>query len=418
MKNKLLISLLRWVGQPLLLAGLLAWAVAPSYSSDAAGAGHPVSKPTESNAAAKSARNADVQELKGRLKELEDATRQNYMLELDGQREQVDWWLTSLGIMVGIIALFGTLFPFLIARKNKEIIEQDITQIKQLLADAKSSVEKIRQHETEAAKAIMNFQSGTPTAEGDNVIHDAVKKVKQDEESDYLLRFRADAIIADQAKDAAKAYKLWGALAELVKDDASAQFNAGYWALKLGNSARGAETLHWLRLAGKHYVQALSLKPNMHEAAHNWALALVAEASALATTEPDAARALREQAREKYQLAQSIKPDYHKTDYNRGNNLFLHAKLCAKEKPEIAANLLNQAEQLLLASSGDAPEMVAYTLACIYGLRADVQGCLKWLQISQTQGVLPDCVHLSGDKDLDAVRDAPEFVEWFKQVCP
>ena len=80
--------------------------------------------------------------------------------------------------------------------------------------------------------------------------------------------------------------------------------------------------------------------------------------------------------------------------------------------------LLDQAEQLLLAHADAAPGVVAYNLACAYGVRGDVQACLKWLRVSQAHKTLPDCTHLRDDKDLEAVRNTPEFTEWFKQVCP
>jgi len=79
---------------------------------------------------------------------------------------------------------------------------------------------------------------------------------------------------------------------------------------------------------------------------------------------------------------------------------------------------LQQAERLLLEHVEATPGEMAYNLACVYGLRTDVQSCLKWLRVSQHHKILPDCANLRDDKDLDAVRNAPEYVEWLKQVYP
>ncbi len=515
----------RWFVAPLLLAALLAWGVSPAYPDNALSAQtNPVATKLVV-APVMAVNDAGVQEIKDRLKELESKERQDYALVLEGQRKTMDWWFSFLAVLTAIMAIFGALIPFLMARKDREIIghdknviEQDKAQIKEMLdevkgmkVDAENDLNKIHQHAAEAENTLRDFQSGASSVNNEK-IRAAVETVEQDKSSDYLLKLRAEAIAASQEKKSEKAYKLWVALAELASVDASARFNAGYWAHELGGQAQGEEKLRWLKLAGKHYEQALNIKPDLHEAANNWGLALEAEARALPALDlstaralwqqagekyqlalsikPDdheaanncglalaaeagalsaldltAARTLWQQAREKYQLALSIKPDLHEAANNWGNALAVEARalsaidlttaralwqqagekylMALSIKPDLheAANnwgsallsearaiavidaegtkrLRDQAEQLLLAHAEVAPGMVAYNLACMYGLCGDVQNCLKWLRVAQEHKTLVSCEHLNGDNDLDLVRNSPEFIEWFKQVCP
>ena len=67
-----------------------------------------------------------------------------------------------------------------------------------------------------------------------------------------------------EQSQADKAYSLWRAIIELNPADYSAQFNAGYWAQDLAEKTHQAFALHWLKQAGQHYHQALSIKPDMH----------------------------------------------------------------------------------------------------------------------------------------------------------
>ncbi len=179
----------------------------------------------------------------------------------------------------------------------------------------------------------------------------------------------------------------------------------------------GAARALW-KQAGEKYQQALSINPKDYEIAFNWGESLDAEASALATIEPDVARVLWSQAGEKFQLALKIKPDDYDSIDSLGGVLIAEASIIVASDAEGSRKLLDQAEQLLLAHADAAPGRVAYNLACVYGLRGDVLSCLKWLKICQSHQKLESCEYMRKDKDLDAVRNDPAFVEWFKQVCP
>lgn len=469
---------LRWVALPLCLASMLAFSVANSAPADAV---H-VKPRLAVDIAASGVGDGEVQELKARLKELEDLSRQNYALELEGQRKKIDWWLTFIGVMAAIMAIGGALIPFLMARKDKEIIEQDkksieqdkaqtrqlLEEVKGMKADAKDSVEEIHRHEEEAKAAketVLAFQSGVTPA-SDEETREAVEIIEQDKTADPLLRLRAEAVAASQSENAEKAFRLWAALAELSPEDANAQFNAGYWAgLMSQECAKDGVRHYWLNQAKKYSEKALSINPSDCYAAYNWGVALLAEGSELAAvdaeaarnflklasdkfflaldinpdeydalaswgmalseeasllfaTEPEAARRLWKLAGEKYRLALNIKPDMYSAISNWSNALVGEANAIAESEPEESKCLLEQAEQLLLQHAEAAPDVVTYNLACVYGRLHNVQSCLHWLKVAKEHKALENCEHMRNDQDLDPVRNDPEFIDWLEQACP
>jgi hypothetical protein len=348
-------------------------------------------------------------------------------MELEGQRKTIDWWFSFLAVLTAIMAIFGALIPFLMARKDKEIIEQDKAQIRKLLDevkgmkdDAEGSVKEIHRHEAEAKAAketVLSFQSATASSTKKEV-REAVDQIEQDKTADPLLRLRAEAVAASKPELANKAYRLWAALAELSNNDANAYLNAGYWAGMISRKFQGNEKQHWLGLIKYYCEKALHIEPNAYWAASNWGYALNEEAIALSSTDLPEARALWRIAREKCQLALNIKRDSHEAANNLGYGLLSEARAIAANEPEQSKNLLNQAELLLLQHAEAAPGIVAYNIACIYSLQQDVLACLKWLRIAQQHNSLESCEHMREDHDLDTIRNTPEFIEWFKQVCP
>src|ERR1039458_4238325 len=131
-------------------------------------------------------------------------------LVLEGERKNIDWWFSFLAIVTAIIAIFGALIPFLMARKDRELIKQDKKLMGKMLDEAKVTVTQIHQHETDAkqyAEAMKSYQSGQPVAEAKE-LKEAVAAVQKDTTSDYILKVRAEAIAASQTGQANKAYSL------------------------------------------------------------------------------------------------------------------------------------------------------------------------------------------------------------------
>lgn len=96
------------------------------------------------------------------------------------------------------------------------------------------------------------------------------------------------------------------------------------------------------KAAGEKYAQALSIKPEMHEAAINWGAALAEEAQALKDQDLPAARALWKAAVEKYAQALLVLED-DEAAYNWGNALLDEAKALKDQDLPTARVLLQEA---------------------------------------------------------------------------
>jgi Tfp pilus assembly protein PilF len=328
MKTKLH-ELLRWVLAPILATCLLAWFVTPAYPKNA----EPKVSAHSQAASPQSEASTDTQEVRKLLDELQVREREDYTLVLEGQRKTMDWWFGFLAIVTAILAVFGALIPYLMGRKDRELIaqdkalvEQDKAKIEQMLGDAKialdeakTTVAQIHQNKTESEKLLEDFKSGQDGKTKE--IKEAVAAVQNDPTSDAILRLRAEAVAASQTEQHDKAYALWRALIELAPTDFSVYLNAAYWAQKLGEKSQGSESVRWFKQAELFYSQTLSIDPNVADAANNWGNVLSWEAQAIAADDPDAARKLWQLAHEKYQQAISIQPGLHQAFSNWGASL-------------------------------------------------------------------------------------------------
>ena len=166
------------------------------------------------------------------------------------------------------------------------------------------------------------------------------------------------------------------------------------------------------RQAGERYAQALAIKPDIHEAANNWGVALGNEARALAPTDLPAARNLWRQAGERYAQTLAIKPDMHEAANNWGSSLISEYQALRHIDVQAAGGLVTAATrhleyaELLKKGSG------AYNLACVAALRESIEESIMWLEISRECGTLPDANHIHEDRDFDGIRNTRAFRTW------
>jgi len=369
----------------------------------------------------------DTQEFKNRLTQLEEKERENHTLVLEGQRKTICWWFVFLAVLTAVLVVFGALVPFLRSRKDKELIQQMLTEareaihiIKEHHAAAGRTVEEIKHQLDEARKIAENFRSDEAVG-GVNVqkTKEAVATIQKDPKADFKLKLRAEAIAASQDGKAEKAYALWRALAELDPDDSSAQFNTGHWAHCLGEKSRGGDALGRLRQAGRHYQQALTIKPDKHEAALNWGVVLANEAQALAASDLAAARALWQRAGEKYQQALTIKPDKYDAALNWGVALADEAQALAASDLPAARALWQQAgekyQQALTIKPDD--ESAHFGSAGVWALLGQVQECCSSLARWRKCKLDAKRSDLDASLDFDSVRNIPEF-RAFRESLP
>ena len=136
----------------------------------------------------------------------------------------------------------------------------------------------------------------------------------------------------------------------------------------------------------------------------------------MAASDLPAARALWQQAGERYAQALEIKPDKHEAANNWSIALLHEFHAIQHTHPDEAAALLSQAEALLLPAEASQPGLAAYNLACIAALRQRPADAIHWLRSCQTHGTLLSEEHLRTDPDLDPIRDTPEFTAWWAEV--
>jgi len=153
------------------------------------------------------------------------------------------------------------------------------------------------------------------------------------------------------------------------------------------------------------YRKAVALRPDFHEAFHNWGIALAGWAKIKKGAEADA---LFDQACEKYQEVQAIKMDSHKTLHSWGIALSNWARI--KEGPEADA-LFAQAGEKFQGALAIKPdyESALFNMACLAGLRGDADGVVSALEKWKVVNSKANKAKLDGDTDFDRVRNDPRF---------
>ena len=428
---------------PLALAGLLAMLGAADYPSAgelpaqkspstarSAGLAHAVNLPASAAMAALPNPSPD---LDSRLKELEATQKALYSSWLDGQRKTIDWWLAFLAIMMGVLALAGVAIPYLMGRKDKELMDQllqdarqmatetrhQLVEIKAAAVDAKRHRDTTQENAEASGRILRAATSGQEqTPEKKSELAAAAKQVKEDTQASQSDKLRAEAVQAATDKDTEKAYRLWAAVVALEPTDHVAQFNTGYWAQMQAEKETETpqRTRFWLQEAARAYAQALHIKPDKHESASNWGAALAAEAQALADSDLPAARALWLQAGQRFAQALQIKPDMHAAASNWGHALAAEAQALVATDANAASEILERAITLLQSHAQSAPAVVAYNLACCFALKGDVPEALKWLECDARADTLPLKSKIQTDRDFDGIRGDSRFIAWFNKL--
>ena len=220
--------------------------------------------------------------------------------------------------------------------------------------------------------------------------------------------------LADQAKTkkGEEADALWRQAAEkydqaisIKPDMPEALHNWGNALDNLAKTKKGEQADTLWRQAAEKYAQALAIKPDNHETLNNWGTSLSAQAE---TKKGEEADGLWRQAAEKYAQALAIKPDMYGALNNWGLTLDNQART---KKGEEADTLWRQAEDKYRRGEKILSGSCAYNLSCVSALRGDAAGAADWLIHSKAAGVdWPGCEHLYTDTDFDGIRSTPEFV--------
>ena len=151
-------------------------------------------------------------------------------------------------------------------------------------------------------------------------------------------------------------------------------------------------------------------------AANNWSNILQQQAQAVVKNDLPAARELLRQSYGKSQLAIQIEPPGHNALSNWAVALMVEHKALLNIEPLEAAKVLLQARNLLLPAATQAPDVLAYNLACTYALEGNAKDTVFWLKKARLGGDAVRQSDVLDDQDFNSIRQEPEFLAWFKSL--
>lgn len=305
-----------------------------------------------------------------------------------GQQKSIDWWI---GIVSLIFAISSIALPLLITGFHSKKMEQEFNDVlENLKKTGEEAKQDLRQMATDFEKLqkqlailqagaanLQKSQSSNNHQENAAVIQAAEEVQNNSMASEYDKLF-ADAMkLSKQAKsydDFERVYHAWLAVWKQNEDDETVCFNLGLTAQNLYEKGTREQQSYWLPEIEKRYGKALQIKPDFYEAADNWVACLL-------------------------QMYQVIKA----------------------ENPDMATNLLQQTKQIahdfLEKYPQYAPEL-AYNRACLFALENYPPQAIEQLKLAQQADNLPDKAYILQDKDLDNIRETPEFQAWLKEAFP
>lgn len=251
----------------------------------------------------------------------------------------------------------------------------------------------------------------------------------EQKESVYWAYIRKGAEYGDHAKeivntDISKARELLCLSAELFEsasevkaDNQVALFNLGAILsidartfVEIDSDLDRASML--LRQASEKYKQSLDLRPNDYKSLINWGNDLRMEAEMYAESNLDRSKILNQKAIEKYEQVLATIPEDVNALVNLSSALLVQHGITKQRR------FLDQARSLLETVETIKEGQGAYNLACISAQLGDVGAMIEWLETSKTANLLPTKEYIARDKDLDIVRNQPEFIDWLKTAYP
>jgi hypothetical protein len=172
-----------------------------------------------------------------------------------------------------------------------------------------------------------------------------------------------------------------------------------------GNTADGL-----FKAAYQGYADVLHDDPLRAEALYNWGFALLHQAK---TKTGDEAALIYQDAIHKFNFCLLINPDYLAAAINGGVAYMDLARL-KKVKPD--DELYECAKKQFDNANAIQKGAASYNLACIYGLRADKDACLKALESARDRGTLPEAGEILNDPDLAGVKELDWFVAFMEAL--
>ena len=253
---------------------------------------------------------------------------------LENGRKDVDWWLSSLAVFLGLAGVLAVAIPVILQKRQNQAFEAEVRNIrdtfarlqdfeKQMRADTREGLDTLRAAEREVREHLKTAeQAASKTVALSKEAEQAKRTLVQDKPPEELrkaaeelgkvqdspiAKLSAKALELAQAGQWEQAVARWRALTDLDPIAESHWFNLGYALQDLSNNSK-TERIFYAMQASQAYSEAVRVKPDMHAAWNNWGNALADWALAL----PEAERPTKfAEAGEKYAEALRLKPDMH-----------------------------------------------------------------------------------------------------------
>lgn len=196
----------------------------------------------------------------------------------------------------------------------------------------------------------------------------------------------------------------------LKPDHALALSNWGIALYRQATAKAGAEADGLFEEAYRKYSEAVRLKPDFPESLNRWGVALSAQAKTKSGKEADQ---LFEETYGKYSEAVRLKPDFAAALSNWGVALYYQADT----KPDEEADRLREVSRGKLLEAVRLGERGSlYNLACLEAKLGKAREAVHWLHEYAPTGAELSSERLAADRDFDAIRDQPEFVEFVESL--
>jgi len=339
---------------------------------------------------------------------------------LEAERKSIDWWFAALAVITTIVATLGALLPYLMGRKDKELLQSELQNARDLVA----SIKETKAQGEAYVDGLKTYVSGDKeqTTAATSQFRQEANKVAADPKASPIDKLYAQAVLASEVKnptleEANRASELWKALSLLDPSNANAAFNHAYWLQEKVRQSKKAPSDDWSAVYAA-YERVLSIEPEHCEALYNWGIALDQDATALSDKgDLTAAQAKWLEAVDKFAKALDIKKDMYDAANNWSASLLYEAQALRKLDPpdeNTAQQRVAQATHLLeqYAAMGNGwPKAVAYNLACAYSMQGQAGQSLRQLEICRQFNQLED--DWKSEDDLTNVRASPEYQTWF-----
>lgn len=378
-----------------------------------------------------------LEKIEKQLSELDAQKNDRMKVEIERDRKGIEFWFAALAVMTTIVAALGALFPFLMARKDKELLKVELAGVKndradiqrmkddvqRVLSDAKSDGADIKVAKEKIEKDMALLLKQQPddkinSSEREEVIRAADRVIKSSENPKDTKR--AEAIKASEQEDFELALLLWTRFLKIYPNDEQASFYVAFCLQEKIEENKKSLSVDYVQVQEAYeYAESVDRRANgklQNEwIPNNWGVSLGKQASLVAKDDLLQAQKLWRKAGEKFELAQLINPNMNDAVINWVIALLDEYNELIEAEKHKAALILEKAQLLLYShakKSTAAQNAVAYDLACVYSLQSKSEEALAQLEICRVASVLSD--DWKDDYDLANLRETEAYKTWYK----